>query len=197
MKSVRQAVGAVVVAAFAGTTTLPAQSAQPFSLQGSMLYAALFGDAYEGIDNGFGFEAQARYNPGALSIGAGFQYTSHPVTGLDENVTLIGGFLEPRYVIIVGSNVFAPYVSSRLAVLQQRLEIGSVSGKATGVQINFGGGVLFRLTTTVNLDVGATYGYINFGDSETTSGGGQTIQFETGSGQNLVLRAGIALGIGK
>src|SRR5206468_11102454 len=52
---------------------LEAQSAQPFSLQASGLVNGVFGDVFTGLQDGIGAEAQFRYTPGALSVGAGFQ----------------------------------------------------------------------------------------------------------------------------
>ena len=54
-----------------------AQSAQAISLQVSGLYNDVYGNVFDGLEDGIGGETQVRYTPGALSVGAGFQYTSH------------------------------------------------------------------------------------------------------------------------
>jgi hypothetical protein len=177
------------------TSTVEAQSAQRWSLQLSPIYVAAFGDAYEGLDNGVGFEAQARLTPSAWSFGAGIQASVHGLSELDEDVTLAGIFFEPRYVIDLGKNQ-APYFSGRLAVLSQTATIsttvGDVDLSATGAQVNVGGGVLFRLSPRINLDLGATVGNVE------ASSGGQTITIDgtSGNGQNLVFRVGLAIGLG-
>src|SRR5215217_208738 len=79
-----------------------AQSAQAISIQLSGLYNRLFGNVFQGIKDGIGGEAQIRYTPGALSVGAGFQYTDHGWKLREENVRLYGGFIEPRYRIHTG-----------------------------------------------------------------------------------------------
>lgn len=186
------------------TSAAAAQSAQKFSIQVSALGAKLSGDAYEGIGTGIGFEAQVRYNISAFSIGAGFQTTSHSLEDTDQKVHLSGGFVEPRYVIATKSNSVAPYISARFSVLRESANFdvqgNAAEVSASGVTLNGGGGLLFRLAERVNLDVGATWGYTNFGKG-TAKLNGQEIPgltgFEAGSGSNLVLRAGIALGIGK
>ena len=94
-----------------GMSTAAAQNAQRFSVQASVLYANLYGDAFANVGRGLGGEAQLRYTPGALSIGAGFQYTDHdtPETaGSDASFHLYGGFLEPRYVIDVQPVSYEP-----------------------------------------------------------------------------------------
>lgn len=194
-------VGGAALALVAGSTTLPAQSAQRWSMQVSPLFVAAFGDAYEGLENGLGFEAQARLTPGAWSFGAGIQASSHGLKDLDENVTLAGIFFEPRRVFDIGKNQ-APYLSGRVAILAQSATIsdpsfGSIDLSATGAQFNVGGGVLVRLSPRVNLDLGATLGIIRFGDVE-AKGNGQTITVDgtSGTGQNLVLRVGFAFGLG-
>jgi hypothetical protein len=181
-----------------------AQSAQRWSVQVSGISVGAYGDAYEGLSNGVGVEAQARVTPSVWSFGAGFQYSVHnfDLGGTEETATITGLFFEPRRVFDVGSTSYAPYLSGRLSILQQAADVDiqgtTVSASGTGTQINGGGGVLFRMSPRVNLDVGATFGLINFGDFE-VSGGGQTVTIEgsSGSGQNLVVRVGVAIGLGK
>jgi hypothetical protein len=186
------------------TSAAEAQSAQRWSIQVSGISVGVNGDAYEGLSNGFGLEAQARLTPGLWSFGGGIQSSIHTLEGGpglgDIDVTLAGVFFEPRRIIDVGSTSYAPYVSARLAILQQSLEVEvsgvKIEGDVTGTQLNAGGGVLFRMTPRVNLDLGATFGVINFGEAE-IRGGGQTFTGEGGSGQNLVIRLGVAIGLGK
>jgi opacity protein-like surface antigen len=174
-----------------------AQTAQRFSVQASGLYAHLYGDAFDGIGRGLGGEAQLRYTPSAFSIGAGFQYTDHDTPGSPgATLHLYGGFLEPRYVIDVGSGTLAPYVSTRFSILSQKLtelrDTGQeIETSATGVTLNGGGGVLIRLGSRVNLDVGSTFGYTRFGESET-----EGVTNPSASGSNIVVRIGLALGLG-
>lgn len=189
-------------ALFIGTSAVHAQSAQRWSIQLSPIYVAAFGDAYEGLDNGAGFELQARLTPSAWSFGVGIQGSSHGIDldGADEDVTLAGLFFEPRYVIDVGKN-YAPYISARLSILSQlatiESDIGDLDLSATGAQFNVGGGVLFRLSPRINLDLGATIGAIHFGDVKLEGAGfSETFEGTSGNGQNLVLRAGIAIGLG-
>jgi hypothetical protein len=178
---------------------LEAQSAQRWSAQGSLLYVSPSGDAYEGLDAGAGFEAQVRYTPSAFSIGAGYQRSSHDLTfddGSTESVTLSGVFAEPRYVIDVGSGSYAPYVAARVALLTQKIAFDGLEASASGTQLNIGGGVLVRLGTRVNLDLGATYGAIDFDDVKVQfEGQSGTIDGSSGSGKNLVLRAGVTVGL--
>jgi opacity protein-like surface antigen len=180
-----------------------AQSAQTFSVQGSLLHENGWGEAFdwpgtEDMPGGFGGEVQIRYNPGsAISWGGGLQTTRHSWNDLQDDewtLDMIGIFLEPRYVLAVGSSQFAPYLAARLALTRQSIDVAGISGNATGQTINGGGGVLIRLASRVNLDVGATYGYTRFGrfsfDETNTA-------FPNGSGTNLITRVGLAVGLGK
>ena len=174
-----------------------AQTAQPFSIQGSLLVTTLGGDAFEGIeiDPGAGIELQARWNPSAFSIGAGFQATAHAGTfdfegtEFDVDFQLTGFFVEPRYVIFVGSERAAPYVSARLMKLVLNMsfpefpEAGEEEFDALGWSA--GGGVLVVLTPRLNLDLGLTAGSMtfDFGDDVKESG------------TSIVARLGLAFGI--
>jgi hypothetical protein len=194
-----------VTTSVAVTRTSAAQTAQRFSAQASALYVTLSGDAYSTLNNGPGFEAQLRFNPGAVSIGGGFQFSNHNIdtnalgAPIDGGIRLYGAFLEPRYVIAVSSATFAPYVSGRLAYLRQSLNLEGFDGSANGVQVNGGGGAIVRLSTNVNLDLGATFGYIDFGKStvKDKSTGQETTTPDSDSGTNWVFRLGLAFGLGR
>jgi hypothetical protein len=172
-----------------------AQSAQPISLQASGLYNGVFG-TFTGLHDGVGAEAQIRYTPSAFSVGAGFEYTNHDFEGR-EDMRLYGGFVEPRYRIHAGSNVVAPYLSARFSLLKIGFSGGDLSLSSSFIQLNGGGGLLFRLNARVNMDVGATFGYNRLGDGALTSkSGGGSVHVESSSGSNLLLRLGLAFGLG-
>ena len=196
-------IGALAVLGAIVTPSLAAQSAQRFSIQASGLFVGTYGEAYEGMNGGQGLEAQLRYTPSVWSFGLGFQRSSHSFddTGLGgEDVVLSGVFFEPRRVMDVGSTAYAPYLSARLAVLRESVDIEyqgqPYSAEASGTQLNLGGGVLLRVSPRVNVDLGATVGLINFGDVELTVPGVGTANIgEGGTGQNVVMRAGLAIGL--
>ena len=173
---------------------LQAQSAQAISVQVSGLF---HGSVFDNMASGYGGEAQLRYTPGALSVGAGAQYTTHDWEIGVEDIRLYGGFLEPRYRIHTGSNVIAPYVSARLSYLKIGFSGGDLSLNSSVIQINGGGGLLYRLGSRLNLDVGATYGFNRVSSGELireSTGGSVPVDPDTGS--NLVVRLGFAVGLG-
>ena len=177
--------------------TVHAQSAQAISLQGSGLFNGVFGKVFQGLQNGFGGEAQIRYTPSAFSIGGGFQYTIHNITNATEDAKLYGAFIEPRYRIHTGSYVLAPYVSARFALLKVGFTGGNLSISSNFLQLNGGGGLLYRLGPRVNLDIGATYGYDRLGAGTVRSKRtGTSSRFDSSSGSNVVVRLGFAFGIG-
>ncbi len=175
---------------------LAAQSAQPFSLQASGLVNGVFRGVFTGLQDGVGGEAQLRYTPGALSVGAGFQLTIHELDGRMDNARLYGGFLEPRYRIHAGSNVVAPYVSARFSLLKVGFSGGDLSLSSSFIQLNGGGGLLTRLGSRLNLDVGATFGYNRLGNGTLKSrSSGIAAPVESSSGSNVVIRLGLAIGL--
>jgi hypothetical protein len=123
-------------------------------------------------------------------------------------------------VFDIGSAKYAPYMSGRLAYLQQsadldvavaraqrpsqstvNLAVAQASGfslSASGFQGNIGGGVLTKLSPRVNLDLGATIGVIRFGDVTIKNNGQKVGTFTgtSGTGENIVVRAGLAIGLG-
>lgn len=192
--------------------TVLAQSAQRFSVQASGLYVRTSGEAFEGLKAGPGVEAQFRFTPSLWSIGIGGQMSSHSLTeeGAEDITDVLAGvFIEPRRVLDIGSSRVAPYLSARLAYLQQSIETDidvdedgfaetATTLTASGGQVNAGGGLLLRLTPRLNLDLGATYGLIKFGDATAKVDGYGTFKGlgKVGNGQNVVVRVGLAIGIG-
>jgi hypothetical protein len=175
---------------------LEGQSAQPYSLQASGLFNGVFGNVFTGLQDGLGAEAQFRYTPGALSVGAGFQITIHELENRMEDARLYGVFIEPRYRIHAGSNVVAPYVSARLSVLKVGFSEGDLSLSSIFMQLNGGGGLLIRLASRFNLDLGASFGYNRLGSGTLTSkSSGTAVPVESSSGSNAVIRLGLAIGL--
>ena len=168
-----------------------AQSAQQFSLQVSGLAAVPFGGGLANVEAGYGWEAQLRINPSAFSIGAGAEQTFHSVRDTQRDITFLGGFIEPRYVIDIGRDNMVLYLSARAAVSQITLSVGTFESTGTGYTLNGGGGLLFPLGERVNLDVGATVGYKDLGILDLPT---ETVDLGTGS--NTVVRVGLAIGLG-
>ena len=203
----RRVLVALLVASFALALHLPGaagQTRQRWSIQGSALFADLYGDNFFAIEGGFGAELQARFTPSAFSVGGGVQYTHHGDSqakqdGYPGHIDLLGLFVEPRYVVYVGSQSAAPYVSVRAGFarlhLRNDLPEGELTWTSNGVSFNGGGGFLVRLGERVNLDVGATAGLTHYGDADGKLNGA-TFPEALGSGTNLVLRAGLAVGLG-
>ncbi len=168
------------------------QSAQMFSLQFSGLGAYPFGGGLANVDFGVGWEAQIRLNPSAFSIGAGAEQTFHKIVNVQgRDIVLLGGFIEPRYVLDIGSDNAVMYMSARAALSQITLKQGSFESTGTGYTLNGGGGLLFRLSDRVNLDAGATIGFKDLGIVDLPIG-----TFDLGTGGNAVARLGLAIGLG-
>lgn len=182
---------ALVTAVALLPTGTSAQSAQQFSLQVSGLAAAPFGGGLANVEAGYGWEAQLRVNPSAFSLGAGAEQTFHEVSNSTREITFLGGFVEPRYVVDIGSDNMVLYLSARAAISQITLSVGTFESTGTGYTLNGGGGLLFPLGERVNLDVGATVGYKDLGILDLPTG-----TFDLGTGSNVVGRVGLAIGLG-
>jgi opacity protein-like surface antigen len=188
--------GALILAVAVLAAKGAAQSAQPWSIQASVLAASqqIGGNSISGI----GFEGQLRYTPASVwSLGAGFQYSSHP-SG-NEKIDIVGGFLEPRYAIDIGSDKVAPYLAARLAYLHESSTLDVDPGvtvtladfSSSGSAFGAGAGVLVRATSRINIDVGAAFVRQSFSSATT---GGNTANFSSFTG--YVAKAGLSLGFG-
>ncbi len=184
-----------LVSVILGTiATAGAAQARGFSLEGAGLYADVSGDDFSGTNAGVGFDAQARFSWGAFSLGAGVQYSSHGLDGLSENLGVRGFFAEPRYAFPTAAGNLTPYLVGRLALLHERIEVGSSKAEANGTAFGGGGGLAIRLASTVDLSVSVLYAAVSFGDVELN--GTEQPNTDT-SGSTLALRAGIAVKFGR
>ena len=167
-----------------------AQAAQPVSLQGSALYTVQsFGSG--GKVGGVGIEAQARYNPGRLSYGIGYQYSSHSSGG--DELKLTGVFFEPRFAVDVGGGVIAPYIAGRAAWLHQSSDFANYGKFSTnGHAFGLGAGMLWRLTYRLNLDIGAAVLRQVLKDKEFAAGPPARFPAFTG----FVVKGGLTVGLG-
>ena len=172
------------------TSSLRAQSAQPWSIQGSLFLAnAKLGASSVG---GAGFEAQLRYTPASVwSFGAGLQSTTHE-SGNDL-LTISGIFFEPRYAIDIGNDRIAPYLAGRIALLNQEADLATAkNASSSGSAIGAGGGLLFRASSTINIDLGVAMVNQAFGDAKASNGA--TVSFKAFMG--YIAKVGISVGFG-
>ena len=157
----------------AASTAVSAQSAQRYALQIAGLATTIGGGDLSEAVRGYGIEPQFRFNRlvskegYAISLGLGAQYTKHSTEF--ENLNISGVFLEPRFVPVIGSSSVFPYLSGRLAFLKQDSNFGSSS---TGYAFGAGGGLVIKLTKTVNLDAGAQLVRQKFGEFTFDDDGG-------------------------
>jgi hypothetical protein len=182
----------VVVGIVASAHIAHAQSRQPWSVQGSVLYTAQDLGGQAGTVGGVGFEAQARRTFPGYSLGAGVQYSRH--TSGPDALGLTGFFIEPRYVPNVSSASFAPYLAGRLVYLRGSLDSDAISGSgsASGFAIGVGAGLIYRLSRRVNFDAGGavlrqSLGNITLDDASQTE-----VAFPSFFG--YVLKAGLSIG---
>ena len=186
---------AVLTALAAGLAS--AQSAQKVSLQLSVLGTSI-GTGTSGSASGVGLEPQLRFNhlarsesSGTLSLGIGGQWTKH-TSGGDE-LTIAGLFLEPRWVppVSFAEGRLFPYLSVRLAFLNQSNNFGTSSG---GTAFGGGGGFAFVLGPRINLDIGGAIVSQSFDDFKYNDDG-TTGAFRTFT--SYAIKAGLSYGLGK
>jgi hypothetical protein len=160
-----------------------AQTAQKFSLQISGLGVRLTGQPDERLKFGGGGELQVRWNPSAFSIGVGGQTTVHKLDNGNATITYKGAFLEPRYILTALGDAVALYGSARLMSLSATYQFLGVTRSVDGFAVSGGGGLLIRLGSRVNGDLGVTVGKESYNSNWT-------------HGATVVSRIGFAIGLG-
>ena len=176
----RASIGALVALLVAGTHG-EAQTAQRFSIQGSVLGAQLTAVENEDLKFGAGGELQLRWNPSSFSIGLGVQGTRHELGS--NSFTFGGAFIEPRYVLVTMADRVALYGSLRLMALTASVEVLGAEVQVDGSGYSAGGGLLIGLGSRVNADIGITAGKERY-------------EGRTADGTTVVTRLGLAVGVG-
>lgn len=177
----RRACFAVLVAVPFLWSDATAQTAQRFSIQASALGVQLTGIENQDLAFGGGGELQFRFSPSRFSIGVGGQTTVHEV-GVNS-VTFKGVFVEPRYVLAAISDVVGLYAAARFMTLNATFDILGTEVAFDGTAVSGGGGLLFRLGSRLNADLGITAGK-------------ESYEGERSDGVTVVTRLGLALGLG-
>ena len=183
-----------VLAGLAVVCALPsrveAQTANPWGVEVAGIYATLSGDDFEGTDAGMGFDAQLRYTRSStFSLGGGIQRTSHGVDGLDNNIAVLGFFVEPRMDLkMSGTSNLSPFLAFRAAYLRESLSEGGSDFSATGYGFGFGGGLSMAASPSMSLTGTITYNIVNFGEVEVD---GDAIPDSDAGGSSLAVRFGV------
>ena len=209
-------------------SSLSAQTDQPLSVQvsGLALWTDEVSGTLGGWDRSM--EGQIRWTRGAWSFGSGVQSTTYKQTGnfsgqgiFDYDASTLGIFLEPKFVVTVFADRFGLYVFGRMTLARitenesgtrpelvelpggghtdtGQLEAYSVDETRTSLAAFAGPGLLIRLTSYVNLDLGVTGGFAYWGQPDTGLRAGVDVQtISSGAQGNFVIGvwAGLVIGI--
>lgn len=133
------------------------QSLQRWSVQGSAA-VILPVSLPEGLDSdvGLGFDAQLRYTMSRWSLGAGYQRSDVFSSAVNDlTIALSLGFLEPRYVAFA-SGALAGYLAGRAGAGQLVCSRDRCDDD-WHVVLGGGGGLLYKLSDRLSLDLGGQY----------------------------------------
>jgi hypothetical protein len=142
------------------------------SLGADAVYSAVRAHASDPrIGDGYGFDAHASVGAGALSIAAGYQRTTHDLTGTTQHATYSGYYAEPRVSLFLGGANFAPYVAGRVGRtrLIEAASGASLATSLTGTTYGAGGGVDVWLARSLALDLGAMWSRLDIGSHRTSA----------------------------
>ncbi len=182
------------------TPTQPAPRTQPSFAGGGPLFGVAFavgynafgGDDYEGASGGLQFEGLARVSfTSGFEFGAGVMQGTYGVDDLDETITHLEVFAEPRYVHSVASNV-APFVGGRVAWTKESGEFMDYELSATGFTVSGVAGLAVTLSESVMLELSALIGMIDLRDAEID---GEAVSDTESSGRIMGMRGGLSLTI--
>ncbi len=160
-----------------------------FALEASGQLSQLSGNAIGSATEGSGFDVMASLGVSVLSLGAGYQRSTHRLGASDATVD--GFFFEPRIALPLAARNFTPFVYGRVARLERSVpgEIGTLETRGTG--LGAGLGTYIWLAPNIQLNTTVGWNEVRFGDPGVTAGfpvAGRT------AGNNWTARAGVTLG---
>lgn len=159
------------------------------ALEGSGALSSLSGNAVGSATDGTGFDVLASIGVSVLSLGAGYQRSTHSLGGDDAVVQ--GVFFEPRVALPLAARNFTPFVYGRVSRLERRIDnsVGTVNTNGTGLGAGVGTYVWLAPNVQLNTTVGWTD--LRFGATDDVSIfplAGRT------TGSSWGVRAGLTLG---
>jgi len=159
------------------------------ALEGSGSLSQLSGNALGSATEGTGFEVMGAGGVSVLSLGGGYQRSTHRV-GI-RDATVDGFFVEPRLALPFVARNVTPFVYGRVSRLDRSVtgDIGSLETRGTG--LGAGLGTYLWLAPNVQLSSSVGWNEVRFGDPGPAAGfpiAGRT------SGNSWTVRAGLVLG---
>ena len=197
--SISLAAPAAASAQSSAPATRPGLTADHFSVKAGLLFTSFsIDDDDSEAGGGGGLEIQGRYTRDRLSLAVGVERTVHDIEGVEDDLRHRVFYVEPRVTfpqLLAGSSQKAlPYASARLGRSKYSFESNAEQDvEAGGWSYGLGGGVLFEMSPTTQLDLGLTWSHAGFGDAEVDGADWENSDF----GANIVaLRVGVSYRFG-
>jgi len=186
------ATAALPVEAFAQDRSWPPQYRRDrpqFALEASGALSQLSGNALGPANDGSGFDVMGSIGVSVLSLGGGYQRSTHRLGAGDAIVQ--GVFFEPRIALPLVARNFTPFVYGRVARLERTSPAELGSDVATGTGVGAGLGTYVWLAPNVQLNT--TVGWTDLRFSEGNAVGGSSFVGRA-NGSSWGVRAGLTLG---
>jgi hypothetical protein len=160
-----------------------------FALEGAGSLASLQGNALGSATDGTGFDVMASIGVSVLSLGGGYQRSTHSLASREAVVQ--GVFFEPRLALPLAARNFTPFVYGRVSRLERSIDqaVGRTVTNGTGLGAGVGTYVWIAPNVQLNTSVGWTD--LRFG----SGGDGVSVPLEgRTTGSSWGVRAGLTLG---
>jgi hypothetical protein len=123
------------------------------------------GSASSSIQNSLGYEGYLRYGTSlGLFLLGGIHISTHNIDQASPSYRFTSFFFEPRFVALNLSPRLAPFISGRLAFVQEGVDKPGAEFKASGYSLGGGLGAVYRLTPQVALEGAFNLGVATLGD---------------------------------
>lgn len=123
------------------------------------------GSVNSSIQSSVGYEGYLRYGTSfGLFLLGGIHISTHDIDQASPSYKLTSFFFEPQFVALNLSPRWAPFVSGRLALVQEGVDQRGAAFSASGYSFGGGAGALYHLTSQVALEGAFSVGVAKLND---------------------------------
>ncbi len=137
------------------------------ALEASGVLTSLRGNALGSATEGTGFDLMGSIGVSVLSLGGGYQRSTHALG--DADAVVQGVFFEPRVALPIAARNFTPFLYGRVSRLERTIEAGVDRSETNGTGLGAGLGTYVWLAPNLQLNTSVGWTELRFGDANDAS----------------------------
>ena len=133
-----------------------------------------------------------------FQLGLAVQRNTHFLGLIEDDITVLGIMIEPRYVVALKGSSLRPFVGGRVGWVRESASIGEpgdqVDASANGFTIGALGGLAFAVSPAMSLETSVVLQHVSMGEIKLED---EFLEDSGQSGMSLGLRVGVSIALGR